>query len=112
MLADSVPAPVPLPLRVEPKPKSGIRQQDLLKNIIEIKPKRPKVVSPLDPIKSASASPDNKAVDRKNSSPKQISTEGESKGQNLASSLPSKPRADVTSGSLLGLSYDNSDDDE
>ncbi|XP_078167193.1 ankyrin repeat protein isoform X2 [Carex rostrata] len=112
MLADSVPAPVPLPLRVEPKPKSGIRQQDLLKNIIEIKPKRQKVISSSDPIKSASASPDNKVADRKLSSPKQISTEGESKGQNFASSLPSKSSADVTSGSLLGLSYDNSDDDE
>lgn len=82
-----------------------------MKNIIEIKPKRPKVVSPSDPIKSSSASPDNKVADRKISSPKQIST-GESKGQNLASSLPAKPSADVTSGSLLGLSYDNSDDDE
>ena len=30
-LADSSPAPVPLPLRVEPKTKTGIRQQDLLK---------------------------------------------------------------------------------
>lgn len=83
-----------------------------MKNIIEIKPKRQKVISPSDPIKSASASPDNEVADRKISSPKQISTQGESKGQNLASSLPFKSSADVTSGSLLGLSYDNSDDDE
>ncbi|URE24627.1 hypothetical protein MUK42_18121 [Musa troglodytarum] len=45
-LADSSPAPLPLPLRVEPKSKSGIRQQDLLKNIVGIKPKRQKVSSP------------------------------------------------------------------
>ncbi|XP_076882209.1 uncharacterized protein LOC143530607 [Bidens hawaiensis] len=42
-LADSSPASVPLPLRVEPKTKTGIRQQDLLKNVVEVKPKRPKV---------------------------------------------------------------------
>ncbi|KAJ8467898.1 hypothetical protein OPV22_030450 [Ensete ventricosum] len=36
----ALPAPLPLPLRVEPNPKSGIRQQDLLKNVVGIKPKR------------------------------------------------------------------------
>ncbi|XP_038688374.1 uncharacterized protein LOC119987517 isoform X2 [Tripterygium wilfordii] len=44
--ADSSPASVPLPLRVEPKPKSGIRQQDLLKKLVEVKPKRTRVSSP------------------------------------------------------------------
>ncbi|EPS57549.1 hypothetical protein M569_17269 [Genlisea aurea] len=34
---------LPLPLRVEPKPKSGIRlQQDLLKRVVEVKPKKQK----------------------------------------------------------------------
>uniref|UniRef100_A0A5B7BY71 Uncharacterized protein n=1 Tax=Davidia involucrata TaxID=16924 RepID=A0A5B7BY71_DAVIN len=47
-LADSSPASVPLPLRVEPKPKSGIRQQDLLKKMVEVKPKRQKVSRPSD----------------------------------------------------------------
>ncbi|KAD6796644.1 hypothetical protein E3N88_07540 [Mikania micrantha] len=42
-LADSSPATVPLPLRVEPKTKTGIRQQDLLKKVVEVKPKRHKV---------------------------------------------------------------------
>ncbi|KAK4394952.1 hypothetical protein Sango_1649500 [Sesamum angolense] len=37
---------ITLPLRVEPKPKSGIRQQDLLKRVVEVKPKRPRVASP------------------------------------------------------------------
>ncbi|XP_022885406.1 uncharacterized protein LOC111401755 isoform X1 [Olea europaea var. sylvestris] len=41
-------ASVPLPLRVEPKPKSGIRQQDLLKRMVEVKPKRQRVSSPSD----------------------------------------------------------------
>ncbi|MCE5165942.1 hypothetical protein HAX54_013307 [Datura stramonium] len=42
-VADSSPASIPLPLRVEPKPKSGIRQQDLLKRVLEVKPKKQKV---------------------------------------------------------------------
>ncbi|XP_052181269.1 uncharacterized protein LOC127794317 [Diospyros lotus] len=45
-LADSSPASVPLALRVESKPKSGIRQQDLLKKVVEVKPKRQRVSSP------------------------------------------------------------------
>ncbi|KAK3013504.1 hypothetical protein RJ639_010097 [Escallonia herrerae] len=45
-LADSSPATVALPLRVEPKPKSGIRQQDLLRKMVEVKPKRQRVSSP------------------------------------------------------------------
>ncbi|KAI8542623.1 hypothetical protein RHMOL_Rhmol08G0151800 [Rhododendron molle] len=44
-LADSSPASVPLALRVESKPKSGIRQQDLLKKVVEVKPKRHRVSS-------------------------------------------------------------------
>lgn len=41
-------ASVPLPLRVEPKPKSGIRQQDLLKRVVEVKPKRLNVTAASD----------------------------------------------------------------
>ncbi|PIN10617.1 hypothetical protein CDL12_16795 [Handroanthus impetiginosus] len=47
-VADTSPASVPLPLRVEPKPKSGIRQQDLLKRVVEVKPKKQRVSSPSD----------------------------------------------------------------
>ncbi|GFS43668.1 hypothetical protein Acr_00g0086330 [Actinidia rufa] len=47
-LADSLPASVPLALRVESKPKSGIRQQDLLKKVVEVKPKRQRVSSTSD----------------------------------------------------------------
>ncbi|CAL5442554.1 unnamed protein product [Camellia sinensis] len=46
--SDSSPASVPLALRVESKPKSGIRQQDLLKKVVEIKPKRQRVSSQSD----------------------------------------------------------------
>ncbi|KAG8378589.1 hypothetical protein BUALT_Bualt07G0001300 [Buddleja alternifolia] len=47
-VAETSPASVPLPLRVEPKPKSGIRQQDLLKRVVAVKPKRQRVLSPSD----------------------------------------------------------------
>ncbi|XP_057479571.1 uncharacterized protein LOC130766875 [Actinidia eriantha] len=47
-LADSSPASVPLALRVESKPKSGIRQQDLLKKVVEVKPKRQRLSSTSD----------------------------------------------------------------
>ncbi|XP_009767101.1 uncharacterized protein [Nicotiana sylvestris] len=45
-VADSSPALLPLTLRVEPKPKSGIRQQDVLKRVVEVKSKKPKVSNP------------------------------------------------------------------
>ncbi|RAL47457.1 hypothetical protein DM860_011195 [Cuscuta australis] len=45
-VANTSPATLPLPLRVEPKAKSGIRQQDLLKRVVEVKPKRHRVSSP------------------------------------------------------------------
>ncbi|XP_070053495.1 uncharacterized protein [Nicotiana tomentosiformis] len=45
-VTDSSPVLLPLALRVEPKPKSGIRQQDLLKRVVEVKSKKPKVSNP------------------------------------------------------------------
>lgn len=105
-LADSSPASVPLPLRVEPKPKSGIRQQDLLKKVVEIKPKRPRVSSLLDGNRSASshsASTDLKSEtkNKENEQPsaKSDNTEGQIKVEN-----PVK--------SLLGLAYASSDDED
>lgn len=64
-LADSSPALVPLPLRVEPKPKSGIRQQDLLKKVVEVKPKRQRVVSPCDGNESTHRSSEPDLTNRK-----------------------------------------------
>ncbi|XP_073040217.1 uncharacterized protein [Primulina eburnea] len=45
-VAETSSASVPLALRVEPKAKSGIRQQDLLKRVVEVKPKQLGVSKP------------------------------------------------------------------
>ncbi|TMW91005.1 hypothetical protein EJD97_014951, partial [Solanum chilense] len=54
-VVDSSPASIPLPLCVEPKPKSGIRQQDLLKSVLGVKPKKPKVSRRFDGSNSTSS---------------------------------------------------------
>ncbi|CAN1754388.1 hypothetical protein LINPERHAP1_LOCUS5479 [Linum perenne] len=81
------PASIPLPLRVEPKPKSGIRQQDLLKKVVEVKPKRPRIP---------------------NRSDGEISIVVSSKQTPVEEELPEK--APVKS--LLGLAYESSDDED
>ncbi|XP_004137399.1 uncharacterized protein LOC101214943 [Cucumis sativus] len=96
-LADSAPASVPLALRVEPKPKSGIRQQDLLKRVVEVKPKRPRVSNQAD-LSNPKHDNDNEKVKEK-PLVKTNKTEGETEAEN-----PVK--------SLLGLAYASSDDDE
>ncbi|XP_042507127.1 uncharacterized protein LOC122083398 isoform X2 [Macadamia integrifolia] len=109
-LADSSPASVPLPLRLEPKTKSGIRQQDLLKNIVEIKPKRQRVSSESSlnsgtqsaPVSTASTSVSGK----KESIPdKELPLSRLGKGE-----VDSKPENPIKS--LLGLAYGTSDDEE
>ncbi|RWR90454.1 hypothetical protein CKAN_01955000 [Cinnamomum micranthum f. kanehirae] len=126
-LADSSPASLPLPLRVEPKTKSGIRQQDLLKNIVQIRPKRHRVSSPssdqnqLSPISTSRASPDRnqstpistaraspskvKEMETKHTSDKDLSSSRSSKGEEM----DNKP--ENAAGSLLGLAYESSDED-
>ncbi|KAG2321838.1 hypothetical protein Bca52824_015051 [Brassica carinata] len=115
--ADSSPAAIPLPLRVEPKPKSGIRQQDLLKKVVEVKPKRPKLSTPSSsPSLSALTRSDRgstdakvhgdnntvlKKLDRPKEQPRANHNETESKGQDNASSK-----------GLLGLAYDSSDEED
>ncbi|KAJ4844478.1 hypothetical protein Tsubulata_006314 [Turnera subulata] len=116
-LADSTPSSVPLPLRVEPKPKSGIRQQDLLKKVVEVKPKRPKVVSPSDGNHSTSTSsgtvPGNVKSD----------TDQEKKELSLSKSGEAEEKTDDKNSvknetvenpvkSLLGLAYASSDDED
>ncbi|WVZ80016.1 hypothetical protein U9M48_027534 [Paspalum notatum var. saurae] len=121
ILADSTPA-VPVALRVEPKPKSDIRQQDLLKNIVGIKPKRPKVSSPSQPTDS------NKRKHGEEDSVSELSAlqnqsgllVGE-KGSSHGTVNPDRtaPRLDKpreveqqnTAGSLLGLTYESSDEE-
>ncbi|KAI3418244.1 uncharacterized protein J3R85_013836 [Psidium guajava] len=99
--ADSSPASVPLPLRVEPKSKSGIRQQDLLKKVVEIKPKRQKVSSPPNANRVATISNDHVTSESKVDQVKEPTpTKAEDKTQ---SANPVK--------SLLGIAYE-SDDEE
>nr|XP_024929373.2 uncharacterized protein LOC107419630 isoform X2 [Ziziphus jujuba var. spinosa]XP_048329419.1 uncharacterized protein LOC107419630 isoform X2 [Ziziphus jujuba var. spinosa] len=109
-LADSSPATVPLPLRVEPKPKSGIRQQDLLKKVVEVKPKRPRVTSPSDGNRSASVS--NASTNSTNLNSK---TEQE-KGKYTPDVKPNKENGETKVEnpvkSLLGLAYASSDDED
>ncbi|CAO2823301.1 unnamed protein product [Amaranthus hypochondriacus] len=101
-LADSSPTPAPLSLRVEPKPKSGIRQQDLLKKVVEIKPKRPKLSSPSDGNQSSIevteiASSNDKVEDlNKKEGGSQIIRE----------------KGDESVKSLLGLAYESSDSED
>ncbi|XP_030553274.1 uncharacterized protein LOC115757253 [Rhodamnia argentea] len=101
-VADSSPASVPLPLRVEPKPKSGIRQQDLLKKVVEIKPKRQKVSSPPNVNRAATISNDHVTSESKVDHLKEepTPTKAEDKTQSLN---PVK--------GLLGIAYE-SDDEE
>ncbi|KAL0801723.1 hypothetical protein Bca101_056899 [Brassica carinata] len=118
VLSYSAPAAIPLPLRVEPKPKSGIRQQDLLKKVVEVKPKRPKLSTPSSSRSLSSALTrsdrgstdakvhrDNntvlKKLDRPKEQPRANHNETESKGQDNASSK-----------GLLGLAYDSSDEED
>ncbi|XP_072986881.1 uncharacterized protein [Typha latifolia] len=127
ILADSTPASLPLPLRVEPKPKSSIRQQDLLKNIVEIKPKRQRLSSPSDLVES------DKPIANHEECLKKVQPSDERSSTSLGAPVPShripaqqtatnispsKPSGNVgvakpqnAVGSLLGLSYESSDED-
>eukprot|EP01018_Ginkgo_biloba_P021918 Gb_35241 [translate_table: standard] len=101
-LVDSSPSSIPLPLRVEPKPKSGIRQQVLLKNILEIKPKRHCISGPSSDISNGGQTPDainvNTSVNVEDHSSRKQAT-------------PLEQSKEETSGGLLGLAYESSDED-
>ncbi|KAK8530901.1 hypothetical protein V6N13_030832 [Hibiscus sabdariffa] len=106
-LADSSPASFPLPLRVEPKPKSGIRQQDLLKKVVEAKLKRTKFSSPSDSEaegnnRSNLQSQGQELKDEKNEH--HVSTTNTSSGKQNKMENPAK--------SILGITYESSDDDD
>ncbi|KAK8944224.1 hypothetical protein KSP39_PZI008337 [Platanthera zijinensis] len=125
-LADSAPPPLPLPLRVEPKPKSGIRQQDLLKKIVEVKPKKSRLSSSfgqtqfcesnqISPQPSLTATTEHR--DERPSAPSQaLSFESSETNTRNAPSASARPSG-VHSGtenpikSLLGISYESSDED-
>ncbi|KAK8945379.1 hypothetical protein KSP40_PGU005745 [Platanthera guangdongensis] len=125
-LADSAPPPLPLPLRVEPKPKSGIRQQDLLKKIVEVKPKKSRLSSSsgqtqfcesnqISPQPSLTATTEHR--DECPSAPSQaLSFERSEMNTRNAPSASARPSG-VDSGtenpikSLLGIAYESSDED-
>ncbi|XP_057758943.1 uncharacterized protein LOC130979504 [Arachis stenosperma] len=124
-LADSSPASVPLAFRVEPKPKSGIRQQDLLKKVVEIKPKRPRTDGNQSPALSNVSVTNRKPEhhnenERPSSGLKKVdeqSLSGLQKGEERPSSASckaeEKPKnANTAGGGLLGLAYASSDDDD
>ncbi|KAG9442013.1 hypothetical protein H6P81_017867 [Aristolochia fimbriata] len=140
-LADSSPASLPLPLRVEPKPKSGIRQQDLLKGMVAIRPKRQRVSSPSDGSQSSPASasacqdspnanqtspaPASRKTEdghelKYGTAPRTLAKERSSEVSVTEGSPGPKSGKEVTTGtnpqnavkSLLGLAYENSDDDD
>ncbi|XVF12071.1 hypothetical protein REPUB_Repub08aG0083000 [Reevesia pubescens] len=100
-LADSTPTSFPLPLRVEPKPKSGIRQQDLLKKVVEVKPKRPRFSIPLDGNQS-------------NSQPRDSNHENNNEHIVMESNKAEEKHSKVENHAkcLLGLTYASSDDEE
>ncbi|KAK5817852.1 hypothetical protein PVK06_022780 [Gossypium arboreum] len=105
-LADSSAASFPLPLRVEPKPKSGIRQQDLLKKVVEVKPKRPKISSP------SSSEPEG---NQSNLQSQGQESNHEKKIEHCVSesnTAEKQNKVEKSTKSLLGLAYASSDDDD
>ncbi|XP_015576294.1 uncharacterized protein LOC8267275 isoform X1 [Ricinus communis] len=111
-LADSSPASVPLPLRVEPKPKSGIRQQDLLKKVVEVKPKRPRVSNHSSGSHSMSTSVDHPSGNSKSMADQEKSTVGKAGEANTENVVSNKPGQVKPVKSLLGLAYASSDDED
>ncbi|KAF7064616.1 hypothetical protein CFC21_070888 [Triticum aestivum] len=99
-LADSAPA-LPAALCVDARPKSDIRQRDLLKNIVGIKPKRPKVCSPRQ-----AAENDGPKRNQEVSVSKMSSCQNEPKPAEATESRPQN-----VTGSLLGLAYESSDEE-
>nr|CAB3450458.1 unnamed protein product [Digitaria exilis] len=121
ILADST-LTVPVALRVEPKPKSDIRQQDLLKNIVGIKPKRTKVSSPSQPAdsnkpKQCEEGSVSKLSSSQNPSEPPVDEKGSSHGTVNAERTAPRPDEPVeakqqsAAGSLLGLAYESSDEE-
>ncbi|GAB2294470.1 hypothetical protein Dimus_028675 [Dionaea muscipula] len=107
-MADSSPATTPLPLRVEPKPKSGIRQQDLLKKVVEIKPKRQKVSSPSPSDGDHTAGLHNPSTNIKS----EVIQKKEQASRLELNGVKDMTTVDNPVKSLLGLSYDSSDNED
>ncbi|XP_013591985.1 PREDICTED: uncharacterized protein LOC106300396 isoform X2 [Brassica oleracea var. oleracea] len=113
--ADSSPASIPLPLRVETKPKSGIRQQDLLRRVVEVKPKRPKVsttssaersdIGPTEAkVQRDKQKEEANAVSKKLDRPEEEQPRGKAAESNVQGQNALK--------GLLGLAYESSDEED
>lgn len=102
------------------------RQQDLLKKVVEIKPKRPRCDSnqstPASNAPVTNRKPDHDSSKEKEQSlpgtkkVEEPSLSGSKKAKEHASlgsqEAESKPKVESSGGGLLGLAYDSSDDDE
>ncbi|KDP45804.1 hypothetical protein JCGZ_17411 [Jatropha curcas] len=110
-LADSSPASVPLPLRVEPKPKSGIRQQDLLKKVVEVKPKRPRVSNHSLPTSSDHSSANSNSKVDQEKKECSLAEPGKTSVINEEKTDDSKSESENPIRSLLGA-YASSDDED
>uniref|UniRef100_A0A8I6XN16 Uncharacterized protein n=1 Tax=Hordeum vulgare subsp. vulgare TaxID=112509 RepID=A0A8I6XN16_HORVV len=119
-LADSAPA-LPAALCVDSRPKSDIRQRDLLKNIVGIKPKRPKVCSPAQVAENDGPKRNQEVSASKISSWRNQpmgASEKESSHAAVGCVQPLPKPAEATesgpqnvTGSLLGLAYESSDEE-
>ncbi|XP_042382008.1 uncharacterized protein LOC121974824 isoform X1 [Zingiber officinale] len=125
-LVDSSPAPLPLPLRVEPKAKSGIRQQDILKKIIQVMPKKQKVSShsllQSEHSNQSSSGRGSIPVDSEGKLEKSLSPSRPSEVHKISCSVVTNSpqreqeqevdaRPETTVKSLLGLAYESSDEE-
>ncbi|XP_061988279.1 uncharacterized protein LOC133706753 isoform X3 [Rosa rugosa] len=110
-LADSSPASAPLTLRVEPKQKSGIRQQDLLKKVVEVKPKKQKVASPSNGTQLP-LSQKNVGASSTNLKPESDQDKDKVHLSSPSSKIDGESKVETTAQSLLGLAYASSEDED
>ncbi|XP_013588850.1 PREDICTED: uncharacterized protein LOC106297115 [Brassica oleracea var. oleracea] len=90
-------------------------QQDLLKKVVEVKPKRPKISTPSTPSLSPPIRSDRGSTDAKvNTVLKKQDRPKEQPGAdpNDGKGTESKGQGNASSKGLLGLAYDSSDDED
>ncbi|KAM3322454.1 putative protein isoform X1 [Capsicum chacoense] len=106
-VADSSPASIALPLRVEAKPKSGIRQQDLLKRVLEVKPKKQKASTGSDGSNSSAST---------QAAPSSYSGSNQEQQKEISPARPNDSTANETAVDnpikSLVAAYDSSDDED
>ena len=91
------------------------RQQDLLKKVLEIKPKRPKLSSPPEankPSPSETNKPSTASAETVSTIQNAEKAKQEEKLTRLSSKDEAKHKADNDARSLLGLAYESSDSED